>query len=121
MNRYYLKINDTEIKTVNSFEISKSPRNKETYTNLYGDMLIDVGVVKSVISANIALCSQEIMNIINGAVAVGSCTAVYYDGADSVSKNMTISSLQAPNPFYLNGDKTQGIYYNNVSLEMEEL
>lgn len=121
MKRYYLKINDTEIKAVNSFNISKAPRNRETYTNLYGNMLIDVGAVKSNISANIALCSQAVMNVIKDVIAVGSCTAMYYDGAEIVTKSVTISSLSAPDPFYLNGDKSQGIYYNNVSLEMEEL
>ena len=114
------KIGETALHSVSSIEISKAARNRTVTTNLNGDMLIDQSALKRTISINIVLCSAADMAVIEAAVAAGLVEISFYEGAELVTIMATCASINKPKPFYLNGDRAQGVYYNSVTLTWEE-
>ena len=114
------KIGETDIKSVTKIEIAKAPRNRTITTNLNGDMLIDQSAIKRNITAHIVLCSAADMAVIEAAVAAGLVEISFYEGAALVTISATCASVNKPKPFYLNGDRAQGVYYNDVTLTWEE-
>ena len=114
------KIEGNALHSVNSVEISKAARNRTVTTNLNGDMLIDQSGIKRTISVNIVLCSAADMAAIETALAAGLVEISFYEGADLVTITATCASVNKPKPFYKNGDRTQGVYYNNINLVWEE-
>ena len=114
------KIGETALHSVSSIEISKAARNRTVTTNLNGDMLIDQSALKRTITAHIVLCSAADMAIIEAAVAAGLVEISFYEGAELVTITATCASVNKPMPFYMNGDRAQGVYYNSVTLTWEE-
>lgn len=114
------KIGEYALHSVNSVEISKSARNRNVTTNLAGDLLIDQSAIKRRISVKIVLCSAADMAVIEAAVNSGILQISFYEGAELVTINATCASVAKPRPFYKNGDRAQGVYYNNVALSWEE-
>ena len=114
------KIGETALHSVSSIEISKVARNRTVTTNLNGDMLIDQSAIKRTISINIVLCSAADMAVIEAAVTAGLVEISFYEGAELVTIMATCASINKPKPFYLNGDRAQGVYYNSVTLTWEE-
>ena len=114
------KIGENALHSVSRVEISKSARNRTVTTNLNGDMLIDQSALKRTISINIVLCSAADMAVIEAAVAAGLVEISFYEGAALVTISATCASVNKPKPFYLNGDRAQGVYYNGVTLTWEE-
>ena len=116
----YFKIGDTELKSVVSVTISKAARNRKEYTNLNGDLLIDQMSIKSTVTAEIAIVSDAAMAVIEDAVAAGFVDISYYDGGTLRTISATVSSSERPRPFYLNGNRAEGVYYNSVRLTFKE-
>lgn len=114
------KIGETALHSVSSIEISKAARNRTVTTNLNGDMLIDQSALKRTISVNIVLCSAADMAVIEAAVAAGLVEISFYEGATLVTISATCPSVNKPKPFYKNGDRAQGVYYNDITLTWEE-
>ncbi len=114
------KINETALHSVTRVEISKEARNRVESINLNGDMLIDQSALKRKISVNIALCSAAEMAVIEAAVAAGFADITFYEGAELVTITATCPSISKPDPVYLYGDRTKGVYYNDISLSWEE-
>lgn len=114
------KIGETNLHSVSSIEITKAARNRSVSTNLNGDMLIDQSALKRTIRVQIVLCSADEMSAIEAAVGAGLVDISFYEGAESVTITASCASLDKPPPFYRNGDRSQGVYYNNVSLTWEE-
>ena len=114
------KIGTAELHSVNRIEITKAARNRTVTTNLNGDMLIDQSAIKRNITAHIVLCSAADMAVIEAAVAAGLVEISFYEGAELVTITATCASINKPKPFYLNGDRAQGVYYNDVTLTWEE-
>ena len=114
------KIGETALHSVSRIEISKAARNRTVTTNLNGDMLIDQSALKRSISVNIVLCSAADMAVIEAAVAAGLVEISFYEGATPVTISATCASINKPKPFYKNGDRAQGVYYNKVTLKWEE-
>lgn len=113
-------VNGTALHTVTRIEISKAARNRTVRTNLKGDLLIDQGEVKRTVTINLALCPQADMDIIEAAVAAGLAEISFNDGPSYVLISATCASISKPRPIYRNGDRSQGIYYNDVTIVWEE-
>ena len=116
----YFKIGDTELKSVVSVTISKAARNRKEYTNLNGDLLIDRMSIKSTVTAEIAIVSDAVMSVIEDAVAAGFVDISYYDGGTLRTISATVSSSERPRPFYMNGKRENGVFYNAVRLTFRE-
>lgn len=116
----YFKIGSKEIKTATSVVISKAARNRTEYSNLNGDMMIDQMAIKSTVRVDIALVDDTLMAAIEEAVAAGFVEISYYDGGALKTISATVSSSERSMPFYLNGDRMRGVYYNRVSLSFRE-
>lgn len=123
MQRYYLKIENVIYHSVNVLTVTNTARRRRERENFNGDLIIDqAGTSKKDINVNIALIShQNYLNLLT-AKATPVLSVTYTDGTSTSTINATITSdIQHENPFYLNGDKTQGIYYNNVSFVLREM
>lgn len=115
-------INSNQIHSVVSTEISLAARNRVVNTNLNGDLLIDQSGLKRTITINIALCSQAEMNIIEAAVNSGSADIIFTEnGFSTAATKATCANIVKSRPIYKNGDKTKGVYYNDVTLVWEEI
>lgn len=108
------------IHSVDRIEISKAPRKRIVSTNLNGDMLIDQTALKRTVSIHIVLCSEAELAQIEAAVAAGLSDITFYEGSQAVTISATCASFAKPAPYYLNGDRAQGVYYNDISLTWEE-
>lgn len=117
----YFKLGDAELKTVISVTVTKQARKRVENTNLNGDLLIDQMAVKSTVNVVVALVPAATMDAIEAAVAAGSVNISYYDGAALVNKQATCSVSERPRPYYKNGDRAAGVYYNNIVLEFREI
>lgn len=113
-------IGDRPLHAVDWIEVSKAPRNRSVTTNLNGDMLIDQSAVKRTITVHIVLCPSAEMAVIESAVAAGLVQITYFEGDERVVIDATCASLKKPRPFYRNGDRAQGAYYNNITMTWEE-
>ena len=116
----FFKIGDTELKSVLSVVISKAPRNRKEYTNLNGDLMIDQMAIKSTVDVEIVIVSDAVMAIIENAVAAGFVDISYYEGGTLRTISATVSSSERPRPFYMNGKRENGVYYNAVRLTFKE-
>lgn len=114
------KIGAYELHSVNKIEIVKAARNRKESTNLNGALLIDQSAQKRTIAINIVLCSAADMAVIEAAVAAGLVEITFDEGASLTTITATCADVTLPTPYYLNGDKTQGVYYNNVELTWKE-
>ena len=113
-------IGDKPLHSVNWIEISKAARNRTVTTNLNGDMLIDQSAVKRTVTVHIVICPAAEMAVIEAAVAAGLVDITFYEGATLVTMKATCASVDKPRPFYRNGDRSQGVYYNNITMTWEE-
>lgn len=123
MQRYYLKIENVIYHSVNVLTVTNTARRRRERENFNGDLIIDqAGTTKKDINVNIALIShQNYLNLLT-AKATPVVSVTYSDGASTSTITATITSdIQHDNPFYMNGDKTQGVYYNNVSFVLREM
>ena len=114
------KIGETDIKSVTKIEITKAPRNRIITTNLNGDMLIDQTTVKRDITVTVALSSAAQMQVFENAIIAGFSDITFYDGGELVTISATLSQISKPRPFYKNGNRESGVYYNNIVLEWRE-
>ena len=111
---------DHKLSSVNSIVITRAARNRKVNTNLNGNLLIDQSEQKRTVTINIVLCSAADMLKIQEAVAAGIVTLTLDEGTELVTMQATCASVTAPNPFYVNGKRESGAYYNNVELVWEE-
>lgn len=117
----YFKLGENELKAVTSVTATKQARKRVENMNLNGDLLIDQMAIKSTVKITVALVSAAVMALIEAAVAAGTVDITYYDGAELVTKSATCSISSRPRPYYKNGDRAQGVYYGNITLEFREV
>ena len=114
------KIGETALHSVSSIEISKAARNRTVTTNLNGDMLIDQTKIKRDITVTVAISSAAQMQVFENAIIAGFSDITFYDGGELVTISATLSQISKPRPFYKNGNRESGVYYNNIVLEWRE-
>lgn len=114
------KIGEYQLHSVDRVEVSKAARKRVVQTNLNGDMLIDQSAVKRTVTAHLILASAADVAAVDVAVQAAIVTISFYEGAEQVTIEATISNSVRPKPFYYNGDRAQGVYYNGITLVFEE-
>lgn len=119
--RYYFKINDTEF-NASQLQIGSVYRNENVQTNLLGSLLIDrAGTEKLKVSVQFNLLTEEQMETLRSAYANVTCTATFDRGNTRVQKEMRIPDFTEPPPVYPYGDKSNGIIYPSIVVELEEI
>lgn len=114
------KVNEYRLHSVSRVQVVKAPRKRVVHTNINGDMLIDQGVIKRTVTANIVLCSEADIQTIEAAVAAAIVPISFYEGKDLITIEASISRSERPKPFLLNGSRENGTYYNGITLVFEE-
>jgi len=104
----------TELKVESFFRASTS------MTNLEGDEITYRGKKKYRINAVIGLAASETTDVLDSAVNNIYVPTEFYDGQELKTAQVKITPYTKPSPIYLNGDRTQGVFYENISLTLEE-
>ena len=119
--RYYVEINGMEFNT-SKLEVTSLYRMENKQTNLAGDLLLDrAGNEKTKLAATFNLLTEEQMSVLRAARAAVTCTVKFDRGSERVEKSMHISEYTEPSPIYFFGDKSNGIRYGSLTVEMEEM
>lgn len=119
--RYYFKINDTEF-NASQLQIKSVYRNENIQTNLLGDLLIDrAGTEKLKVSVQFNLLTEDQMSALRNAYENVTCTAVFDRGNTRLQKQMRIPDFTEPSPVYPYGDKSNGIIYPSIVIDLEEI
>lgn len=119
--KYYVEINGTVFNT-SKLEVTSLYRMENIQTNLAGDLLIDrAGKEKTKLAVTFSLLTEDQMSVLRSARAAVTCTVRFDRGSERVEKSMHISEYTEPSPIYFYGDKTKGIRYGTLIVEMEEM
>lgn len=119
--KYYLSINGTEF-NASTLEAKGVYRKENVQTNLAGGLLVDrIGSEKVELSAKLNLITDEQMAVLRAARAAVSCTVIFDRGNTRTTKTMHLLDFTEPSPIYFYGDKSKGMRYGAVTVEMEEM
>lgn len=119
--KYYLSINGTEF-AASVLEVKSIYRRENVQTNLAGGLLIDrIGSEKLKITTKINLITDEQMIALRTARALTSCAVSFDRGNTRVTKTMHMLDFTEPSPIYFYGNKSNGMRYGSITLEMEEM
>ena len=121
--KYYLKVNDVELKNVSALEIQEAYRNETISYSLGGTTTVErVGTAKLHVNAKVNMIDSDEMKTLKNAVQLATNTVCeFYQNDKLVSKNMRVLPFTEPSPLYFFGDREQGYIYGSVELEMEEV
>ena len=118
---YYLSINGTEFNT-SELEVKGTYRKENVQTNLAGGLLVDrIGNEKVEITAKLNLITDEQMTALRAARALISCPVIFDRGNTRITKTMRVLDFAEPSPKYFYSDKSQGMRYGSMTVEMEEM
>lgn len=121
IGRFYLKIGTVSYKNVSQQQVYKIARTENRTTSFAGTDRVDRSALKYRVISNIAIISAADYAVLQAAAEAITQTCEFYDGATKVSgKTMIIDLPQTPQPWYKYGNRTNGVYFTNVKITMEE-
>ena len=121
IGRFYLKIGTVSYKNVSQQQVYKIARTENRTTSFAGTDRVDRSALKYRVISNIAIISAADYAVLQAAAEAITQTCEFYDGATKVSgKTMIIDLPQTPQPWYKYGARTNGVYFTNVKITMEE-
>lgn len=121
IGKYYLAIGSTPILRVSQLRVYKIARQENRVESFAGTACVDRSALKYKLTANIALCNAAEKNAIVAAAENVISQVSFYDGATLVTKNMIISMPEVPQAIYKYGVMSNGVYYVDLVVEMEEV
>lgn len=121
IGKYYLAIGSTPIPRVSQLRVYKIARQENRIESFAGTACVDRSALKYKLTANIALCNAAEKNAIVAAAENVISQVSFYDGATMVTKNMIISMPEVPQAIYKYGAMSNGVYYVDLVVEMEEV
>ena len=121
IGKYYLAIGSTPIPRVSQLRVYKIARKENRIESFAGTACVDRSALKYKLTANIALCNAAEKNAIVAAAENVISQVSFYDGITMVTKNMIISMPEVPQAIYKYGAMSNGVYYVDLVVEMEEV
>lgn len=118
MRRYLFKIGDNAIKHVISITVTRKPRESTQSTNILGNMLVDIGNVKSFLTVSIGFLDQATLDIILAAMEQGLFEVTYVEPRAAAQKTAKFYCANINIPAAIKHGDTY--YYEGVTLSLEE-
>ena len=120
IGRFQVSIGGTTIKRVRYCEVEKFTRSETRTTSFAGTDRVDRSAIKYRVKLTIPICSESEMQALVGFASTIVQSVTFPDGALTVTKDMIIDFPHVPSAIYKFGDKTQGISYKDLVINMEE-
>ncbi len=122
LNKYALTIGGVSVPRVVEFTCSKFARQETTSLTLAGTATVDRSTLKYRVTAKIAIISASEWSTLRTKIDGIAQSCTFYDDTNtSKTLNMIISLPELPKPDYLYGLRTEGVYYRNIILKLEEV
>lgn len=118
---YYLSINSVAMSRISEQQVYKFTRSENRQNSFAGTVCVDRSALKYRVISKAALMTQSEMNTLETAAAAITATVGFYDGTTLKSKTCVIKLPEKPVPIYKFQDKSKGVYYKDVRIEVEEV
>lgn len=120
IGRFNIIIGEMTVPRVRHCKVTKFTRNETRTTSFAGTDRVDRSEIKYRVEFTIPICSASEMEQLV-ALASGIMQDVTFPfGAGTVTKRMIVDLPDVPEPVYKFGDPQNGIYYINLTVNMEE-
>lgn len=120
LSRFYLKINNTVYKNVSRQQVYKISRQENRTTSFAGTDRVDRSALKYRVISRIAIISAADYATLQSQAEAITQSCQFYDGATLKTATMIIDLPETPQPWYKYGNRTNGVYYTDVTITMEE-
>ena len=120
IGKYPLSIGNFDVPNVSRLQVYKFTRHETRSTSFAGSDRVDRSQVKYKIIANVAFCTAATMQTLVQKAEQITQNVVFPDGTNTVNKTMIFDIPQPGQPIYKFGNSSNGVYYQNLQLVMEE-
>lgn len=120
IGRYEVTLGSMQLPRVRHLTVEPFVRNETRTTSFAGTDRVDRSKIKLRVNLVISICSASEMQQIITLASQITQQATFPYGTGTVTKTMIVDLPSPPEPRYKFGDKTEGIYYINVPVTMEE-
>lgn len=120
IGRYEVTLGSMQLPRVRHLTVEPFVRNETRTTSFAGTDRVDRSRIKLRVNLIISICSASEMEQLVTLASQITQTATFPYGSGTVTKTMIVDLPKPPEPRYKFGDKTEGIYYINIPVTMEE-
>jgi hypothetical protein len=120
IGRYEVSIGSMQLPRVRHLEVEPFVRNETRTTSFAGTDRVDRSKIKLRVNLTISICSAEEYEQIYALASQIMQSVTFPFGSGTETRDMIVDLPKPPEPRYKFGDKTEGIYYINLPVSMEE-